>query len=283
LILNRILLNLRAVKLLLKNRWLTTEDVAESYNSLAENYNSNWLVHLEQVTQKFLTTIPDKKISSIIDLGCGTGITTEYCADTFSSAHISAVDISSGMLEAAKKRLNGNVKFYEYDMLKFLKEQKSSSTDLIVSAWAVGYSNPQKIIAESHRVLRRGGILAFIVNSAYTLQPVFSSYKKTMLQFPELMQRISIHHYPKNLRDILNFTKKSFQTLYMEENSHLILQEIPADNDPAAWLLQTGILAGFDTLFDLQNSDARSCFNKQLIDNWEPLYHSYIIFTGEKI
>jgi trans-aconitate 2-methyltransferase len=52
-----------------------------------------------------LARVPAEKISSIADLGCGPGNSTELLRDRFPGAAILGMDSSSEMLEAARKRL----------------------------------------------------------------------------------------------------------------------------------------------------------------------------------
>ena len=77
-VLKRLKLNLNVVKLFLQDAWLSHQEVGESYDQLADQYDGYWLVHLKEVTDQLLKRLPENEYLKIIDLGCGTGYTTHY-------------------------------------------------------------------------------------------------------------------------------------------------------------------------------------------------------------
>ncbi len=68
---------------------------------------------------------------SILDAGCGTGLTSCFLGMTYSEANIEGIDISEGMTEAAKKRADSlkltNVKFFKQNY----QEHRGRQYDLI--------------------------------------------------------------------------------------------------------------------------------------------------------
>jgi len=52
-----------------------------------------------------LRALPKIDARSVMDIGCGPGNSTEVAADLFPHAHISGIDSSSDMIEAARRRL----------------------------------------------------------------------------------------------------------------------------------------------------------------------------------
>ncbi|MCL2120499.1 MAG: hypothetical protein FWH27_18960 [Planctomycetaceae bacterium] len=59
-LLNRIRLNFRAAGLALAGRWLTSGDVAASYDALAATYQANWLAHLCRTTDRLHELLPEQ-------------------------------------------------------------------------------------------------------------------------------------------------------------------------------------------------------------------------------
>lgn len=155
-ILKRIRLNLRAARLALTGRWLSANDVAASYDALADHYDANWLVHLCRTTDRLherLLALPNVVPPNMrtIDIGCGSGYSTCFLRQNL-GGNITSVDISQNMLDQAATKIasnNAGIEFVCDDMLRFLQRQPNASADLIFSAWAIGYSVPGKIIAES--------------------------------------------------------------------------------------------------------------------------------------
>ena len=264
-ILKRVRLNLRAAKLALTGRWLTPGDVAASYDALASSYHDNWLTHLCRTTDRLHDLLPanDAPTMRIIDLGCGTGYSTAFLANKYPTASITAVDISGEMLNQAKASPGevARVQFVQGDMLRYLESQPGQSCDLVFSAWAIGYSVPAKIIAESHRVLRPGGTLAAIVNRLGTMPAVFAAFRKTMRAFPESLEKAVWPRFPRGIDEIKSYLNRhAFTVELLEEGIVPITPPEPgnqASNQPGKrldWLLGTGVLAGFDSVLPIGRS-----------------------------
>lgn len=115
-----------------------------------------------QVLQQQLSITP----STILDLGCGVGMSTLELQEVYSQAEVTGIDLSPYFLSVAQYR----VKQTKYD-LKWLHAAAEStglpdnSFDLI-SACLVFHELPaaaaKAIIIEAHRLLRPGGYLAIM-------------------------------------------------------------------------------------------------------------------------
>jgi len=98
-----------------------------------------------------------------IDLGCGTGL----AAATFAKEvdEIIGIDLSPGMIEQA--RATGLYAALEVaDMVEGLRHRPESSADFILAADAMVYvPDLAPVLGEAARVLARGGLLAFTVET----------------------------------------------------------------------------------------------------------------------
>lgn len=248
-----------------------------SYDALAPDYDQNWLSHLQPTTLKLMEQLPQHTEGRILDLGCGTGFTTEWLAKQYPHAVVLAQDISEGMLEEARNRVQANtVSFACGDMLDFMNSQSSKSATLAVSAWAIGYSNPRKILKEAYRILEPGGRFAFVVNLMDTLRPVYVAFRKTMQRYPEKLHALSNPRFPVSWKQL---EKKAngcgFETEWSDEGMFEICE---ADQISLPWLLGTGILAGFDAMLPLkQDAEAAAYFEHNLKSQNEPLVHNHIM------
>ena len=94
-----------------------------------------------------------------IDLGCGTGLAAAAFAREVD--HFIGIDLSPRMIERA--RVTGIYAELEVaDMVQGLRAKPDSSADLILVADAMIYvADLAPVLAESHRVLVAGGLLAF--------------------------------------------------------------------------------------------------------------------------
>jgi len=241
-------LNLHVLRLLLGWRWLGRRDFAAGYDQVALHYDDAWLVHLTPVTDRVLAQIPSAPPGLILDLGCGTGYATHALLQREPNRQVLAVDISSGMLARARQRLDTvQVRFAEADMLEFLRSQPTGSAALIVSAWAMGYSDSRAVIREAGRVLAVGGVLAFVVNCADTLRPVYLAFRKCMARFPKYLRRLALPRFPRDWQCLDESLRKTgLAVLWHEDGNHLIRPAREGGGPVLPWLLKTGALAVTD-------------------------------------
>lgn len=244
--------------------FLGQKDYAEGYDNVAENYDDNWLCHIKPCTQNFLDRLPPLQSDKpIVDLGCGTGFSTEWLTKRYDNP-VTGVDISAGMLKQAAKKMP-QTQFVHADMLDYLRKLPAESRAMICSAWAIGYSDPKRIAEEACRVLEAKGVFAFIVNTADTLPGVFDAFRRTMYNYPQKVKKLL---WPKFPKDFSFVDDKRFETLYQHKDSIKIhLRE----EDFSDWLFKTGIMAGFEKVLDTD------LFKKELKKSTAELCHRHII------
>ena len=97
-------------------------------------------------------------IDLIVDIGCGTGNSTEIC--TQFAKNVIGIEPSEDMLNKAKTKEN--------DKLSFKKGfgdntgLESNSADIVICSQAFHWMNPTSTIEEVCRILKKGGIFAVI-------------------------------------------------------------------------------------------------------------------------
>lgn len=277
-------LNLHMLALVCRNRWLSSHNVATSYDRLASGYDEAWLVYLKPVTDALLAHLPDHVSGRILDLGCGTGYTSVRLAERFVQAQVEGVDISTGMLERARRRRpHGRIAFRRGDLLERLRGEAEVSVDLILSAWALGYSRPAAAIAESARVLVEGGTLAFVVNRLDTLGPVFRAFRTCMAEFPGEVRMALWPKHPRSWRQLARILNRAgFTVEWCEEGT--VWLPMPSDMREARnWLLRTGVLAGFDTVLPLaQDGPVAERFDRAMAAGSGRLGHHYISVVARR-
>lgn len=98
-----------------------------------------------------------------IDLGCGTGLAAAAFAKQVD--HFIGIDLSPGMIREA--RATGLYAELEVDdMIEALRGRADASADLVVAADAFVYlSDLAPVLSEAARVLARGGVIAFTVET----------------------------------------------------------------------------------------------------------------------
>jgi SAM-dependent methyltransferase len=199
---------------------------------------------------------------------------------------MTAVDISEGMLAQAGGKISAQcIDYVCMDMLEYMRSQPSNSAALVVSGWAIGYSQPNSIIREAARVLKSGGTLAFVVNYADTLRPVWRAFRDCMRRFPDAVNLAYYARFPEKLEQLRRtLTKANFTDIWHDEGEHIIIP--PADvheRGMLTWLLQTGVLAGFDRMLPFTESEQLAeYFEQRLQADQEPITHHYVMMRGRR-
>src|SRR5262245_13884771 len=104
-----------------------------------------------------LAQVPLDNPTSVVDLGCGPGNSTELLIERFPDAEVIGVDSSPDMLRQARERLPGRT-FVEGDLSVWMPD---GETDLLfgnaVFQWVPHHS---KVLARLLQTLPPGGVLA---------------------------------------------------------------------------------------------------------------------------
>lgn len=101
------------------------DDIVAAFNSIAEDYDSErqaLIPCFHDFYQILVDLLPEREQSpSILDIGSGTGLLSQYVLKKFPDAKLTLIDISEEMLSIAKKRFGGNtnVSYILYDYTKY--------------------------------------------------------------------------------------------------------------------------------------------------------------------
>lgn len=100
---------------------------------------------------------------NVLEIGCGTGITSEIILRTIENINLTTLDIDNKMIGFASQTLSSypNVNFIVSDALSFVKEQKPNSFDIVISAFTIhNLTNEyrQQLYYELYRILKTNGL-----------------------------------------------------------------------------------------------------------------------------
>ena len=273
-------LNARVAGLALRGRWLGAGEIAAGYDAVAPTYDRVWQCHLRKATDDLLGRLPSGLSGVILDLGSGTGYCARHLARTNPAAQVIAVDISREMLSRAGDAAPSNLRCVVGDMLEFVQGWEADPPSLIVSAWALGYSRPARLMDRCGALLSKGGLLAFIVNYRDTLAPVFKAFQRCMLRFPGQVRLAAIQRFPRDWLVLESaLAKARFHLLWRQEGRKHIA---PSEGLLLPWLRQTGILAGFEGMLDL-TGPASAYFEEQLAPEREAIFHHFATAIAQRI
>lgn len=147
------------------------EDLEKYWSRFPDTYDKNQ----EYVVGKELLNEITKELNDLTDLGevaefgCGTGYFTETIAQK--ANHVVATDLSNELLELAKKRLNKNPEITIQKENCINTSFTSEKFDSVFMANLIHVvENPLKVLQESHRILRKGGMLIIVTYTNYGMK-----------------------------------------------------------------------------------------------------------------
>lgn len=143
--------------------------VEKMFNGYADNFDSHLQQTLKYDIPKKLAALvaqhltPSAKTSSVLDLGCGTGLVGLAIAPF--ARQLVGVDLSAKMLEKARAR-NIYQRLEHSDLLTMMHHEKPLSYDVIIAADVFVYiGRLEEIFREIKRLLCTDGICAFSIEN----------------------------------------------------------------------------------------------------------------------
>lgn len=123
--------------------------------------------------------------TSVLEIGCGTGIFSRYFAET--GAAVTSMDISPDLIAQAEKETTAPVTYLigDAERLPF----PEASFDVVAGSSILHHLDPDIALKEIHRVLRPGGRLAFaepnMMNPQIAVQKNIPFIKKMLGDSPD--------------------------------------------------------------------------------------------------
>ena len=114
--------------------------------------------HLPGKAIEILKRYLNNEIEVIVDIGCGTGNSTEICTDY--ADKVIGIEPSEDMLKKAREKENSKLTFLKgYGNNTGLE---SKIADIVICSQAFHWMEPDSTIKEVSRILKKGGIFAVI-------------------------------------------------------------------------------------------------------------------------
>lgn len=136
-----------------------------SFNKYAEYYNllykdKDYLSEVNYIVDLF-RKFSGKKVKTILDLGCGTGLHDSVLANKGFS--ITGVDLSERMIEIAQKSNTKNTQFMQADVRDFHLEQKFDAVISLfhVASYQTTNEDFEKYLKTAYNHLEEGGLFIF--------------------------------------------------------------------------------------------------------------------------
>lgn len=154
---------------------------ARSYDALAVTFDRFSQRFTEPTAARLLELARVVDGHRLLDIGTGTGIVALLAAHRVGAkGHVTGVDLSEGMLEEARRRIEGSpllprILFQRQDAEEMTLPD--ASFDRVVSLYTLMHlPHPGRAIAEMHRLLRPGGLVAVAVGARPPFRPRHVKY-----------------------------------------------------------------------------------------------------------
>ncbi len=188
------------------------EQVTKMFDTISTNYDGlNRVISFGidiKWRKRVVAILKKKQPQSILDIATGTGDLAINLVET-GAKKIVGLDISAGMLEVGKKKINEKKLANTIEMVVGDSEDlpfKESSFDAVTVAFGVrNFDNLEKGLAEIYRVLKPGGTFVVLETSVPTKTPFKQGY----------------HFYTKNILPKIGrlFSKDDSAYAYLSESA----------------------------------------------------------------
>ncbi len=155
----------------------------------------------QAMVQAYLSAVPWQGRARVLEIGCGTGFICRTLARHAQVAEVTGVDPSPVFIERARAlaRDLANVSFERADG-RALPQAAASFDGVVINTTLSHVPQPERLVAEAHRVLRAGGWLAIFdgdyatatvaIHAADPLQSCVQAFLSGFVHDPWLMRRL---------------------------------------------------------------------------------------------
>ncbi len=256
-----------------------------AYDQIHGDYDQFWLTRAGAPIDDLIDCIGLTGHEEVLEAGCGTGYATSMLIDRVQ--HVTAVDLSSGMISRARQRLScetrQRVDFVQGDALASL--QGGQTLDLVFSSWVLGYIELAPFFAAARHCLKRQGLLAFVVHKQNSPKRELEIFRELAGDDPSVLQR-SVHfdfpHDMMHVRRLLEHT--GFAVRHLSEG--VVSFEYPTAEQALEHLLKSGAgTAYYEAVDPLRRHALTQAFVRRLTERTQgkdlvTVDHNYIACVG---
>ncbi|MFN3234099.1 MAG: malonyl-ACP O-methyltransferase BioC [Gammaproteobacteria bacterium] len=234
------------------------QKIRRCFNKAANTYDEHCFLQREigESTISLLKNNVDQ-VSSMLDLGCGTGIITEKLVNAIKHDRCYAMDISDALIARAQQRIplkQAQIFIGDFDKIPL----KDTSQDVAFSSMAIQWSlDVKKTFQEIRRVLKNEKYFVFSVPIQGTFQELIAAIEKANLP-------LSYNHFQSINFWEANLKEAGFRIKSIKEVAHTYYYDSIFD------LLKSIKNVG---AMHVKNAYHRSTASKRYFEKIESFYH----------
>ena len=162
---------------------MNKELIKKRFRRKLKLYNSNAGIQ-KQMAEKLLMFLPEKRYSSILEIGCGTGLLTEELNRKFGLSVYKALDIVEEC-EGYIKKINPQIDFIASDAEEYI-ENCREKYDLIISNASLQWiENLPEFVKKLAKRLNPDGILLFSTFGKENFREIYNVYGTTLKYYSQ--------------------------------------------------------------------------------------------------
>ena len=223
----------------------------------------------------------DKICVRILDVGCGTGMSTLALRNRFPEAEIVGVDLSAAMLENAKKLLP-DVKWIQRDCSESLEDL--GQFDLVFSnAFLQWLSNQENFIKNIRKCIRENGILALQIPNFEPMM-IAGIIRESAKEFDVNGNIFTAMHnncHNHSLTTYYNMMAKYYSDVEVWQTNYI--HQMDNSDAIVEFVKGTALIPYLERLSDSQEKEFLAHLKKRTAEYYKPCENGKVLFPFERI
>jgi ubiquinone/menaquinone biosynthesis C-methylase UbiE len=202
---------------------------------------------------KIFENIDFSSAKNILEVGCGVGAQTEILLNLYPTAKVTGIELSEIQLNTAKHYLQTKFDSSRYELFNMNAETMDfaeNTFDAIYVCWVLEHvANPQKVVDECFRVLKKGGVvyISEVQNNNLYLYPKAEYTEKYWEKYNNLQLEMGGNPFVGAQIGNLLFNAK-FSTVNVKSKTFLYDNSTPEKREIMADYWCDLLLSGFSNL-----------------------------------
>ncbi|MFZ7101692.1 MAG: class I SAM-dependent methyltransferase [Peptococcaceae bacterium] len=250
---------LRQTLLKIKGKKFNINDLAFSYDQIAKEYLEKFYDPFRENYQEIYNLLGSLNKKKLLDLGCGPGWFGQMILTKSSPALYHGIDLSTGMLQEARKLLKDftNTKMEHHNFLEKLSQLPEDSYDIIICTWSIDFNEIENLLKKIFRVLKPGGKLVMLCDTANSCCEVNDIIQKLLVtKIKEIDYVLPQKYFPANshaLTELFNDTGFRQSVIWNKSTDFVFASPL----DVYKWTKYSGLLVLWDQILDLRNDPSK--------------------------
>jgi len=150
-----------------------------TYDKVADAYDDLWSRHVHEPNVRLTRALGLKPGERVADLACGTGLVTVAMARAVAPGEVVGVDVSEGMLAAARERAESQglrITLDQDTIQDFVAHTAPASFDVVSVRFAMAYIDWDRVLPRIGDMVRPGGRVGVLTNTTASVPQFYKLF-----------------------------------------------------------------------------------------------------------